>query len=179
LGALENAEYLGVYEETIRLTSGKYEGEPFVEGGASRPTVIFIEPYAFGDLNGDGVADAVALLVENSGGSGSFIYLAAMVNDQGKAQNVSTLLLGDRAQIQSIAIEAGAIVLNMVSHGPDVAMCCPTQEVVQAYALRGDELVQISSQVITSGPAASPDITGIVNQAWQWEETAHRRHDCE
>lgn len=119
----------------IRLTDGKYEGEHFVQGGASRPTVIFIEPYAFGDLNGDGADDAVALLIENSGGSGGDIYLAAILNDQGEAQNVGTLLPGDRVQVQSIAIDADEIVLNMVNHGPDASMCCPTQQAMQVYAL--------------------------------------------
>jgi hypothetical protein len=124
-----------IYGEMIRLTDGRYEGEHLVEGGASRPTVIFIEPYAFGDLNGDGADDAVALLIENSGGSGGDIYLAAILNDQGEAQNVGALLPGDRVQVQSIAIDADEIVLNMVNHGPDASMCCPTQQAMQVYAL--------------------------------------------
>ena len=102
---LKNAEYQGIYQEPIQLTDGTYEGEPFVEGGASRPTVTFIEPnagpMAWGDLNGDGVDDAVVLLVENSGGSGSFVYMAAVLNQGGKPENVDTVLLGDRAQVQS------------------------------------------------------------------------------
>ncbi len=148
---LKNAEYQGIYQEPIQLTDGTYEGEPFVEGGASRPTVTFIEPYAFGDLNGDGVDDAVVLLVENSGGSGSFVYMAAVLNQGGKPENVDTVLLGDRAQVQSLTIADGQINVTMVTHGPDDPMCCPTQEAEQTYELQENKLVQTAGEVIGSG----------------------------
>jgi len=139
--SLKNAEYQGIYEEAIKLTDGKYEGEPFVEGAASRPTVVFIEPYAFGALDDDGVDDAAVLLVENSGGSGSFVYLAAVLNRDGKPDNTATTLLGDRVQVEELTIESGQILVKMVAHGPDDPMCCPTQESLETYTLEGDELV--------------------------------------
>jgi hypothetical protein len=148
---LKNAEYQGIYQEPIQLTDGTYEGEPFVEGGASRPTVTFIEPYAFGDLNGDGVDDAVVLLVESSGGSGSFVYMAAVLNQGGKPENVDTVLLGDRAQVQSLTITDGQINVTLVTHGPDDPMCCPTQEAGQTYELQENKLVQTAGEVIGSG----------------------------
>jgi heat shock protein HslJ len=172
--SLKNTEYHGIYAETIRLTDGMHEGEPFVEGGASRPTVTFTGVYAFGDLNGDGVDDAVAVLVENSGGTGSFRYLAAVLNQGGSPKNVATYFLGDRGQVQSVSIAEGEITVDVVAHGPDDPMCCPSQREVQVYALRGDELAQLSSQVIGSGEdpdsgagsaSGSAAITGIT---WHW-----------
>jgi len=147
LEALKNASYKGIYDEPVQLTDGRYEGEPFVPGGASRPTVVLHpEVYAFGDLNGDGVADAAVILIENSGGSGSFLYLAAVINEGGAPVNVATQFVGDREQAQVISIEDGEITLNMVAHGPDDPMCCPTVEATQKYKLQGDTLVQISGQ---------------------------------
>jgi hypothetical protein len=143
---LRNAEYQGIYQEPIQLTDGVYEGEPFVEGGASRPTVTFIEPYAFGDLTGDGVDDAAALLVESSGGSGSFVYLTAVVNRDGSAENAATVLLGDRARVQSLTIADGRISVTMVTHGPDDPMCCPSQESVQTYELQDSKLLQTAGE---------------------------------
>jgi hypothetical protein len=139
---LKNAEYQGIYPEVVKLTDGQYEGEPFVEGGASRPTVFFSEPYASGDLDGDGVDDAAVLLVENSGGSGSFVYLAAVLNREGKPDNIDTQLLGERAQVQALTIADGQISVTMVTHGPDDPMCCPTQEEERIYELQQNELVQ-------------------------------------
>jgi hypothetical protein len=138
---LKNAEYHGIYDAPVELTEGKYEGEPFVEGGASRPLVVFIEPYAFGDLDGDGVDDAAVLLVETSGGSGSFVYLAAVLNQNGKAVNEATTLLGDRAQVGELVIEDGQIHVKLLTHGPEDPMCCPSQESSETYTLEGNELV--------------------------------------
>ncbi len=144
LAVLQNASYQGIYNELVQLTDGQYEGEPFVPGGASRPTVTFHpEVYAFGDLNGDGVDDAAVILIENSGGSGSFIYLAAVISEGGAPVNVATQFVSDREQVQAIIIEDGEITLNMVTHGPDDPMCCPTQEVTKRYQLQGDQLVEL------------------------------------
>jgi heat shock protein HslJ len=168
LEMLQNTTYPSEWEEsgTITLTDGRYEGEPFVEGGVSRLVVTLIEPVAFGDLDDDGVEDAAVILASNAGGSGTFIDLTAVLNQHGMPKPVATTSLGDRARIQSMTIESGQIVLEMITQGPDDPMCCPTQQVVETYALRRDELVQTSSQVISSGPAASPDIVGIV---WEWQ----------
>jgi hypothetical protein len=148
LEQLQNAQYQGIYDQPVTLTGGKYEGAPFVEGGASRPTVTFTEPYALGDLNGDGVADAAVLLVENSGGSGSFVYLAAVLDSAGSPDNVATTSLGDRVQPQSLAIGDGQIDLQLIGFGPNDPLCCPTQQEDQTYALQGGQLVQTSSQIL-------------------------------
>jgi heat shock protein HslJ len=55
----------------------------------------------------------------------------------------------------------------MISHGPEDPMCCPTQRVVQTYALEGDRLVQASSQESQSD--AGQDLNGVV---WKWERLA-------
>jgi len=144
LAALQNASYQGIYDEPVQLTDGKYEGEPFVPGGASRPIVTFHpEVYAFGDLNGDGMDDAAVILIENSGGSGSFIYLAAVINENGTPVNVATQFIGDREQMQAISIDGNEIAVEMLAHGPDDPMCCPTQEVTKRYRLQGDQLVEL------------------------------------
>ncbi len=141
---LKNASYQGIYDEAVQLTDGTYEGEPFVEGGASRPTVTFIGSSAFGDLNGDGVDDAATVLAESSGGSGTFMYLAAVVNDKGTPDNVSTISLGDRAQIKSISIDSGKITLVALTHGPNDPMCCPTLETTTVYTLQQGNLVEVN-----------------------------------
>ena len=160
-GELANATYQGIYEEPVTLTDGKYEGEPFVEGGASRPTVIFIpDPVAYGDLNGDGQDDAVVLLAENSGGSGTFVYLAAVANQDSQPVNMATTLLGDRVQVNSITIPDNQMVVDMVQAGPDDPMCCPSQQVIKTYELQGDQLVEISSQEVTGGAQAAGTLEG-------------------
>jgi hypothetical protein len=139
--SLKNAEYQGIYPETVTLVDGQYEGEPFVEGGASAPMVIFVEPSAFGDLDGDGVDDAAVLLVETLGGSGSFVYLAAVLNQNGEPLNKATTLLGDRAQVEELTIEEEQISVRMLTHGPEDPLCCPAQESQETYTLEANALV--------------------------------------
>lgn len=142
--ALKNAAYQGIYEgQTVQLTDGKYEGKSSVEGGASRPTVTFTGDPAFGDLNGDGVTDAVVTLVESSGGSGSFFYLAAVINRNGSPENVVTKFLGDRVKIESIIIEGGEITVRMLTQGPKDPMCCPSQKATVKFRLEGNQLVTV------------------------------------
>jgi len=85
----------------------------------------------------------VAILIESSGGSGNFRYLAAVINEGGAPVNVATQFVGDREQMQALTIEGGEITLNMVAHGPDDPMCCPTQEVTKRYRLQDDQLVEL------------------------------------
>jgi hypothetical protein len=59
--------------------------------------------------------------------------------------NVAIALLGDRAQINSLSIRDGEIVVDMITQGPNDPMCCPTLRVVETYELRGNELVRTSS----------------------------------
>ncbi len=144
LEALQNAVYQGIYDEPVQLTDGKYEGEPFVPGGASRPTVVLHpEVYAFGDLNDDGVDDAAVILIESSGGSGNFRYLAAVINEDGVPVNIATQFIGDRERIQAVSIEDGEIAVEMLAHGPGDPMCCPTQEVTKRFRLEGGQLVEV------------------------------------
>lgn len=158
-----NLAYTGIYTEAVQLTDGTFEGEPFVEGGASRPTVTLLPDFfAQGDLNGDDLADAVTLLVENSGGSGAFIYLAALLNGADGPANAATVLVGDRGNPNSLTIADGTIVLNFLTQGPTDPMCCPTQPLTQTYALEEGVLMLISQD-----PAAAVPSDGLTGIDWQ------------
>jgi heat shock protein HslJ len=126
--------------------------------------VTFIEPYAFGDLNGDGLEDAVVLLVESSGGSGSFVYMAALLNQSGNAFNIATQFLSDRARVEALAIAEGVITLEMVAHGPEDPMCCPSQQVIETWELQGGTLAQLSHE-----EKQAADLTGLAEITWKWE----------
>jgi hypothetical protein len=144
--ALKNAVYRGVFDEPVKLTDGQYEGQPFVEGGASRPALTFTDVYAFGDLDGDGVEDAAVVLVQSSGGSGDFYYLAAVLDRGGSPDNVATQLLGDRLRIESAAINGAEITIDALTHGPDDPLCCPTQQTTLVYRYEEGQLIQVSEE---------------------------------
>lgn len=143
--ALGNATYSDILEEPVALVDGQYVGEPFVEGGASRPTVtLMADPAAtYGDLNGDDQPEAAVLLVSDSGGSGTFIYLSAMEARDGAPYNLATTILGDRDQPQTLAIVDGRVVVGLLSHDDDDPACCPTVETIREFTLEGETLVEV------------------------------------
>jgi heat shock protein HslJ/LysM repeat protein len=161
LAQLQNATYTGIYTYPVTLTDGKYEGEPFVEGGAARPTVILVDDLiAYGDLNGDSINDAAVLLAENSGGSGVFTYVGAQLNQNGQPVDAGTVWVGDRTQIKSMTVQNGQIGLEIVTQGPNDPMCCPTTKMRQTYALQKGQLAQVGSEDLGTVSLADLDGTG-------------------
>jgi hypothetical protein len=148
--ALANATYLSDYSATgeITLVDGKAE-EEIAPGSASKLVVTLVEPTAYGDLDGDGVDDAAVLLASDSGGSGAFIDLHAVLNENGEPVDAASTFLGDRVQVNSLVIEDGLILIEMVTQGPNDPMCCPTQQEMRTYQLVGGELVEISDEALS------------------------------
>jgi uncharacterized membrane protein len=153
LDALENAEYLSewVDEDRVRLEDGAYE-DPELR------LRIVLATHAAGDLDGDELNDAAVVLVIDPGGSGTFYDLAAVVNVGGAPKNIASHPLGDRVQLDSMAIEAGKVILKMVTHGPDDPMCCPTLAIEATYALQGNSLVELSRKALTGGLPEGSDL---------------------
>ncbi len=145
LDQLKNGAY--VSEQALggkaTLVNGKFEVSTGT-GAMQKVTVVLAEPAATGDLDGDGVADAAIILAASTGGAGVFIDLHAVLNDGGKPTDAAFALLGDRVQVKSLAIQNGAIIVDLMTHGPKDGRCCPTMEVVQTYKLQGNSLILLS-----------------------------------
>lgn len=136
------ATYSGILDEAITLIDGQYQGEPFMEDGASRPTVTLLtDPIAYGDLDGDGQDDAAVLLVYDSGGSGSFLYLAVVATGQDEPANAKAIFLGDRTQVRKMSTNNGQLLADLLTHAPDDPACCPTMETAKVFRLRDGELI--------------------------------------
>jgi heat shock protein HslJ len=136
LEELANAGYQGSTAQSITLDKGVWEGQPFVEGGASRPRAGLVDGFRLsGDLNGDGRDEAVVLLWENSGGTGTFTRLVVMGRrgEEGKPVSLATTDLGDRVQVRAGRIDGRRIELDMVQAGPTDAACCPTSLVTRMW----------------------------------------------
>ena len=145
---LANATYTGVYESPVRLTSGRWDGAPFVPGGASHPTVQLLPDFRLtADLDDSLGEEAVVLLAENSGGSGTRMYLAVVGRLQDTVVNLAATPLGDRVQLQSARIQDGRIAVSIIQHGPEDAACCPSQKVTKIWALEASKLTPVSSNI--------------------------------
>jgi hypothetical protein len=125
---------------TVKLVDGKYEERG--EHPLLTEQVIFVND-AFGDLQGDGIEDAVVELRYRGGGTGHFPGLVAMLNEQGKPVQVATASLGDRERVLSLSIKDGVVTAEMLTHGQGDGMCCPSQPDTRRFRLDCNKLVRL------------------------------------
>ena len=120
-----------------------YRTPPTLQESPESYTTRIQDPVFYGDINADGLEEALVILNTQNGGSGHFIELAAVLDQNGSAYNVSTVYLGDRVAIESGKVENGTIVLNMRVQGPNDGLCCPSQSATWNYVLNGNQLTKL------------------------------------
>ena len=79
----------------------------------------------FGDLDHDGDADAVVVILYESGGSGTFYYIAAAINHNGRYKGTAGYLLGDRILIQSVNFRDGLVQAHYLDRRPGQPLSVP------------------------------------------------------
>jgi hypothetical protein len=78
----------------------------------------------------------------NTGGTGFFVMLCAVADDQGRLKNSEVVDLEDRVKINSLHIKSGKIVVDMLVHGPTDPAPFPTVRKIATYSLVGNKLVE-------------------------------------
>ncbi|MEZ4864285.1 MAG: META domain-containing protein [Caldilineaceae bacterium] len=136
--ALKNATYSGIYDDPITLTDGVYEE-------SDPPVSVRYRDNAtlFGDLDGDGVDDAVVFLLDSGGGSATFTYVAAQLNQNGEPVDGGAVMVEDRTQVRSVTIEERQIAVEFTTAGPGDGACCPSHMVQKTYALQEGQLAEV------------------------------------
>lgn len=111
----------------------------------SAETTMLGKSFANYDLDRDGDKDVVAIVNFNSGGTGTFAYLAVVLNNKQVAMPISAQSLGDRIKLESFSVNtANEIVLKYFVHGENQAMAeVPEKEVNQKFTVVGNKLVLI------------------------------------
>jgi hypothetical protein len=147
---IRNAPYqLGAADtlQMVQLTEGNFEqGTPGSDGFMS----IFVTDFvALGDLNGDGTEEAAALISENYGGTGVFVFLAVYSRMDDSWTFQTSTIVDDRPQLQALSIEDNQIFLDAVIHGMDDPMCCPTLRTTRHYRFIDNQLDMIDYTTFT------------------------------
>lgn len=141
---LRSGEYHSPDWGGFQLMDGVYyRTPPTSQESPDAYTTRIQDPIIYGDINADGLEDALVILNTQNGGSGHFIELAGVLNQNGSAYNVSTISLGDRVMVESGKVENGIIVLNMRVHSSNDGLCCPSQSVTWNFTLNGNQLVKL------------------------------------
>jgi hypothetical protein len=113
------------------------------EGGS---TFSLLPLHAIGDLDGDGRADAVGILVEATTGTGSFSYLFALLaKDGGPVQAGPPDWLGDRSVVERLTIDRkGILTVRYRTHKDGDRECCPTLRIDDRYRIADGVLTGIT-----------------------------------
>lgn len=133
----QNTSYL-IDEITVDLVDGR-ASVPAAPGSASSiETAIRGDP-VLADLNNDGVEDAVVLLTHQTGGSGTFYYVAAAVGTSEGYTGTAGSLLGDRIVPQNVAVDGGKVRVRYLTHAANQSFAeTPTVEQIREYMLAPD-----------------------------------------
>lgn len=130
LDQLKNYPYLTPqYNRIAPLKDGAYE----TGSGADYFSVSLLPEVAFGDLNGDGAEDAAVLLSESGGGTGTFVSLIAVLNENGAPMQAASAFIDDRPNIGSLTITNGKIILEATIHQLTDPMVSPTLKVTETF----------------------------------------------
>jgi hypothetical protein len=138
---IRNAQYqLGLPDslQVVQLSDGRFEQG--TAGSADFISVFLTDFVAVGDLDADGVDEIAALVSENYGGTGVFVFLAVYTSVNGTPTFFTSAIVDDRPQLNALSIENGEIFLDAVIHGADEPMCCPTLRTSRHYRLVNNQL---------------------------------------
>ena len=129
--------------ETIKLVGGTSTVDISPGSAEKLETVTFNKP-AIGDLNHDGKNDSAVLLVQDSGGSGLFYYLVAIIDEAGVAKNTNSIFIGDRIEPKNISISNNKIRLDFVDRNIDEPMSAePTVKKTKFFEVNKGDLMPV------------------------------------
>lgn len=121
--------------EWVQLKNGEFNRRD-----PHNPLFVKIVDIAVGYLSNNQSQDAAVIYGYNTGGSGFFVVVCAVINEKGKPKNIALADLEDRVKINSLRIQSGKIIIDMVVHGPNDPSCCPTVKKIARYTLVGNKL---------------------------------------
>jgi Immunoglobulin-like domain of bacterial spore germination len=145
-----NAQYqLGATDalKVVQLTDGRFKQG--TSGSDDFISVSVTDFVAVGDLNADGTHEVATLVSENYGGSGVFVFLAVYANVDGTLTFQASTMVDDRPQLNELSIRNGEIFLDVVIHGSDEPMCCPTLRTTRDYRLIDNQLDMVDYKTFT------------------------------
>lgn len=136
----KNATY-EIDEKQVTLTDGTSIVQ---DTPASKTITAYFGNEAKGDLDSDGDEDVAFILIQNGGGSGTFVYAVAAINTGKGYLGTNGILLGDRIAPQTTEIRDGVILVNYADRLPDEPMAAqPSVGVTLRAKVEGERLVVI------------------------------------
>ena len=137
----KNATYI-IDGKGVALVSGR--AEEAISGSVSKIVTQYFGNEVRADFNGDGLQDVAFLLTQNSGGTGTFYYVAVLLSSKNGYMGTNAILLGDRIAPQTTNFTNGEIVVNYADRKPNEPMAVtPSVGVSKYFGIIAGKLVEI------------------------------------
>jgi hypothetical protein len=119
---------------------------PSAPGSASIDTMRYFGNEVRGDFDKNGTEDIAFLMTKESGGSGTFFYLAvALLLDNQLYSGINTIFLGDRIAPQTTELKNDQIVVNYADRMPNDPMTKkPSIGVSRYFKIINHSLVEVT-----------------------------------
>ncbi len=146
-----NGTYL-IDGQAVELKNGS--NDALITDSASTILTRYFGNDVRADLNGDGVADAAFILTQQTGGTGTFYYVAALLSASGGFVGTNAILLGDRIAPQTTEYLNGQLVVNFADRKPGEPMTAmPSVGVSKYFKVEGNKLTEFSAALLTETEA--------------------------
>lgn len=122
----------------VQLTDGSFQqGTP---GSEEYISITVTDFTARGDLDGDGFDEFAAMVAENYGGTGVFVFLVVFSDVDGRLVFQTSVGVDDRPQLGELSISNREVFLDVTTHRSEEPMCCPTLRSARHYRLLNNQL---------------------------------------
>ena len=134
-----NATYT-IEKTAVTLANGRAEKQA-APGSTSKVVTALTDRRVTGDVDGDGRPDTVVVLTQQPGGSGTFYYVAAVLNRASGVTATPAVLLGDRIAVNSVRLDGNTIVVELLDRASGQPFTTsPSVSVSKRFAMDGGDL---------------------------------------
>lgn len=171
VGSPLNATYL-IDEKPVTLVGGRTEIAS-APGSASRNSVFNFGEPVYGDIDGDGDQDAVLLLVNETGGSGTFYYATLAINVNGSYRGTDTILLGDRIAPQTYYFQGNKAIVNYADRPFGAPFTTQPSEGKSLYLQYDPSNFRLIQVAVDFEGEADPSRMTLDMTTWRWLRTVY------
>ena len=154
----------------IRLVEGRNEAPAAPDSSSKFITQVWGEPL-FADMNKDGSDDAMLILTQSTGGSGTFYYVAAAIAAPTGYEGTAGLLLGDRIQPQGIDVADSKARVSYLTRGNEESFADDPSIPRQMEVMYLAEENRLAEVAIDFAGEADPNRMSVQMHTWSWIRT--------
>ena len=159
-------------DQVVMLVNGQAE-TPAAPGSSTKITTEVWGTPQFADLDSDGREDAALVLIHDSGGSGTFYYVVAAIQEDDGYRGTPGVLLGDRIEPSNITVVDNRITVGFLGREPDDAFAVPPSDPMEQLAIYDPETLQLAQVARDFEGEADPARMTLQMKTWYWVKTVY------